>query len=392
MRTTNSSVRKTNIKLALLSFLLVTANLMACKSSLEEELAPVDESSSEVVSTKELGEVAEKGSYHLNDHTFRTVFDFPVGAAVVKELLDDPLYAKTLKRDFGRLSSESNFKWGALQPEEGKFTFEKADAIVKFAQQNNMKVHGHTLLWAHDGNEPKWVKSFQGDKEDWERMMKTHITTVLKHFKGKVQSWDVVNEGIKEGGKYANSIWYRKLGPDYILKAFKYAHEADPNVKLFMNDYGQEYGGKKVLKILSIVEEAKEQGIPIHGIGFQLHTVLRMEPWKINNNLKLFADKGLLIHISEFDVSVRYRMPRMFPLTDSLGRAQGDKIKQIVKGYMENVPKKQQWGITTWGVSDKTSYFNKGYVNSDHDYPLLFDKYYKAKWAYRGFIEAGLGR
>jgi len=169
---------------------------------MEEDLAPMEESSTELVSTKELGEVAERGSYHLKDHTLRTVFDFPVGAAVVKELLDDPLYAATLKRDFGRLSSEGNFKWGSLQPEEGKFTFEKADAIVKFAQENNMQVHGHTLLWAHDGNEPKWVKNFQGDKEDWERMMKTHITTVLKHFKGRVRSWDVVNEGIKQGGKY----------------------------------------------------------------------------------------------------------------------------------------------------------------------------------------------
>jgi len=144
--------------------------------------------------------------------------------------------------------------------------------------------------------------------------------------------------------------------------------------------------------ILDIVDQAREQGIPIHGIGFQLHTVLRMEPWKINDNLKIFADKGLLIHISEFDVSVRYQMPKIFPLSDALARAQGDKIKQIVRGYMENVPKKQQWGITTWGVSDKTSYFNKGYENADHDYPLLFDKNYKAKWAYRGFIEAGLGR
>src|SRR5690606_38830764 len=99
-------------------------------SSMEEDLAPMEESSTELVSTKELGEVAEKGSYHLKDHTLRTVFDFPVGAAVVKELLDDPVYAATLKRDFGRLSSEGNFKWGSLQPEEGKFTFEKADAIV----------------------------------------------------------------------------------------------------------------------------------------------------------------------------------------------------------------------------------------------------------------------
>ncbi len=391
MRSTNSKFTKSNIKLAALTFLLFTTNLLACKSSMEEELVPVDSSADEtVMSARDLGQVALAGSFHLKDHTFRTVFDFPVGAAVVKELLDIPIYAKTLKRDFGRLSSEGNFKWGSLQPQEGKFTFEKADAIVKFAQQNNMQVHGHTLLWAHDGNEPKWIREYKGDKAAWERLLKNHITTVLRHF--KVQSWDVVNEGIKAGGIYTNTIWYRKLGEDYILKAFKYAHEADPNVKLFLNDYGQEYGGKKMVVLMGIVDKARKQGIPIHGMGFQLHTVLRMEPWKINDNLKIAAAKGLLIHLSEFDVSVKYQMPKTFPLSDALAKAQGDKIKEIVKGYMTVVPKKQQFGITTWGVSDKTSYFNKGYPNSDHDYPLLFDKEYKAKRAYRGFIEAGLGR
>jgi len=85
-------------------------------------------------------------------------------------------------------------------------------------------------------------------------------------------------------------------------------------------------------------------------------------------------------------------MPKTFELPDALAKAQGKKFKEIVQGYLDVVPKKQQWGITTWGVSDKTSYFNKGYANADHDYPLLFGKDYKAKWAYRGFIEAGLGR
>jgi endo-1,4-beta-xylanase len=392
MKINRQNLNKLNFKFASLILLILVTNLLACKTSLEEEILSKESNDSTVISAQELESKSEKGSYHLKDHTFKDAFDFPIGAAVVKELLDDPLYAKTLKKDFTRLSSEGNFKWGSLQPEEGKFTFAKADAIVKFAQENNMQVHGHTLLWAHDGNEPAWIKNYQGDKADWERLLKNHITTVMRHFRGKVQSWDVTNESIKQGGIYANSIWYRKLGKDYILKAFKYAHEADPDAKLFMNDYGQEYGGNKMKVLMSIVDEARAQGIPIHGMGFQLHTVLRMEPYKINNNLKIAADKGLLIHISEFDVSVRYQMPTIFPLSDAMSRAQGAKIKEIVQGYLTVVPKKQQFGITTWGVSDKTSYFNKGYVNSDHDYPLLFDKYYKAKWAYRGFIEAGLGR
>ncbi len=393
MRSTSPiTPKKINIKLAAVALALIVSGFASCKSSMEEELTPVETPNETVVSAIDLDESAEKGSYHLKNHTLKGSFDFPIGAAVVKELLERPEYAKTLIKDFSRLSSESNFKWGSLQPKQGKFTFEKADAIVTFAQKHNMKVHGHTLLWAHDGNEPKWVKDFQGDTKAWEQLMKDHITTVMKHFKGKVQSWDVVNEPIKEGGIYTNSIWYRKLGKDYIIKAFKFAQEADPQAKLFLNEYGQEFGGKKMKVLLSIVDDAKKQGVNIHGMGFQLHTVLRIDTKLITDNLKLAADKGLLIHISELDISVKYGMPKTFELTDAMSRAQGAKFKEIVKGYMTTVPKKQQWGITTWGVSDKTSYFNKGYANADHDYPLLFGKDYKAKWAYRGFIEAGLGR
>jgi endo-1,4-beta-xylanase len=182
------------------------------------------------------------------------------------------------------------------------------------------------------------------------------------------------------------------MGRDYIYKAFQYAHEADPDAKLFMNEYGQEYGGSKMRVLMETVDEIRRRGLHIDGMGFQLHTVLRMEVPKITDNMKIAADKGLLIHVSEFDITVGYGMPTIFPLTDAIARLQGEKVKAIVKGYMTVVPKKQQWGITTWGVSDKTSYFNKGYPNADHEYPLLFDKNYKAKRAYRGFIEAGLGR
>ena len=391
MRSTNSKLKTSTIKLAALTFLLFTTNLMACKSSMEEDLAPTDENET-VMSASDLDETAERGNFILKDYTLKSVFDFPIGAAIVKERLEEPLYDQTLRRDFSRLSSESNFKFKSLHPEENKYTFEKGDAIVAYAQKNNMVVHGHTLIWSHDGTQPKWLLEYKGDKDDWDRLLKSHITTVLNHFRGKVQSWDVVNEAFADDGTLKNSIWYRKLGKDYILKAFKYAQEADPKVKLFYNDYGQEFGGKKMRAIMAMVDEAKQRGIRIDGMGFQLHTVLRITVSKIADNLALAASKGLLIHISEFDVSVRYQMPKLFVLSELVAIEQGIKVKAIVNAYLKSVPKKQQFGITTWGVSDYDSYFNKAYPNRDHDYPLLFDKNYKAKRAYRGFIEAGLGR
>lgn len=393
MRSTSPiTPNKFNIKLAAVALALVASTFASCKSSMEEELTPVETPNETVMSATDLDDSAEKGSYHLKGHTLKGSFNFPIGAAVVKELLDDPLYANTLKKDFSRLSSESNFKFAALQPQQNKYTYEKADAIVEFAQKNNMQVHGHTLVWARENSGPAWLKNYQGDAKAWDKLLKEHITNVMRHFKGKVTSWDVVNEPVKEGGKYTDCIWLQKLGPDYIIKAFKYAQEADPTAKLFLNDYGQEYGGKKLNLLLQIVADAKKQGVTIHGMGFQLHTLLSIETAKINKQLKRVSDAGLLVHISELDISVRSKMPKTFPLTDAMSRQQGAKYKEIVKGYMTNVAKNQQWGITTWGVSDKNSFFNDGYKNTDHDYPLLFDKNYKAKWAYRGFIEAGLGR
>jgi endo-1,4-beta-xylanase len=278
-------ITNNKIKAAVLALALFSTSFSACKKSADEDFTPQESATSTetVISANDLNETALKGSYHLKDYTLKGVFKFPIGAAVVKELLERPEYANTLIKDFSRLSSESDFKWGSVHPSKDKYTFAKADAIVAFAQKHKMKVHGHTLLWAHDGNEPKWVKEFQGDKAAWEKLMKDHIYTVMRHFKGQVQSWDVVNEAVKEGGVYTNSIWYRKLGKDYVIKAFKYAQEADPSAKLFLNDYGQEYGGKKMKELLSIVDEAKKQGVTIHGMGFQLHTVLRMEAKLIAN-------------------------------------------------------------------------------------------------------------
>lgn len=387
MRNTYPQIVKKNFKFFSLVFLLFTSNMMACKSSLEEDLKPEQigrVAEADIVSTTKLTGV------NIQNATLKGSFSFPIGAAVVKEFLDDPSYSQTLKRDFSRLSSESNFKFYALHPAIDRYTFAKADAIVSFAEQNNMKVHGHTLIWGKD--EPTWLKNFHGDKAAWENLLRDHITTVLTHFKGKVESWDVVNEAIADNGTFKDCIWYRKLGPDYVLKAFQYAHEADPSVKLFINDYGQEFGGKKMNTLLSLIDQARAKNITIDGMGFQLHTVLRIEVPKITNSFALAAKKGLLVHISEMDVSVRYQKPAMFDFTDELDQKQGEVIKGIVMGYLSVVPKNLQFGITTWGVSDKTSFFNKGYANSDHDYPLLFDKNYKPKQAYRGFLEAGLSQ
>jgi len=433
-----------SLRFAAVSIFLFSASLSSCSSSLEEDLVPVankDNSVGDVNNTpgQSAGDDSSAGEEGTGNDTgqgepdanggttpgsetpetpgapaqpatpqnpgitppqgetkpttvLKDAFDFPIGAAVVYERLKNEPYSSTLKREFSRLSSESNFKFHMLQPQEGKFDFAKADAIVAFAQQHNMKVHGHTLIWALDGITPRWVLEYKGGEKEFDALLKNHISTVLKHFKGKVSSWDVVNEALTPSGGYVDNIWLRKLGEGYLLKALKYAQEADPSVKLFLNDYSQEYGGKKLTKYLKIVDEARANGIKVDGLGFQMHTVLRVDAAIVKQSFAKAAAKNLLIHLSEFDVSLKYQKPATFELTDELSKAQGAKVKELVNAYLTEVPKHLQFGITTWGVSDKDSYFNRGYSNFDHDYPLLFDRNYNPKDAYYGFLNAGLGK
>ena len=183
MRST-SPITTNTFKAAALALALFATTFTACKKSADEDFAPQETTSSteSVVSANDLGETAEKGSYHLKGYTLKQVFDFPIGAAVVYERLKNEPYNSTLKREFSRVSSESNFKFHMLQPKENQFVFTKADEIVKFAQENKMQVHGHTLIWALDGVTPAWVLNHKGGAKEFDQLLKNHIYTVVKHF------------------------------------------------------------------------------------------------------------------------------------------------------------------------------------------------------------------
>jgi endo-1,4-beta-xylanase len=387
---TNFTFKKTKIKLLAAALVLLSTNMIACKSSVEQDLAPA--SAQQSPQGAQMTTYTSTVANYLNNATLKGSFSIPIGIAVVKELLQDPIYGSMVAKEFSSITSQSDMKFGSLHPALNTWNFTKADAVVAFAQKYNIRVHGHNLIWAKDSTEPLWIKSFQGDSAAWDNLLKTHIQTVLAHFKGKVASWDVINEPVASNGVLVDNIWLRKLGVDYIFKAFKYAHDADPNVKLFINDYGQEFGGKKMTVLLDLVTKAKAKGIKIDGFGFQAHTVARIDPKMFYNNFKRTADAGLLVHLSEIDISVRYQQADTFTLTDSIANQQGATWKGIVKAYLTAIPHSQQWGITTWGLGDKDSYFNKGYANIDHDYPMLFDRNYNPKPAYKGMVEAGLGK
>lgn len=383
---------QSSLKLFALALAVCSTQLLACKTSVEEDAVPANLSEEVVASNTEMANYASSTVNFVKNASLKGSFSIPIGVAVVKERLEDPIYANVVSKEFNSLTAEGSMQFGNIHPAENTWTFTKADAIVAFAQKYNMRVHGHSLIWGKDGVQPSWIKNFKGDKAAWDRLLKIHIQTTVKHFKGKVASWNVINEPVASNGTLVDNIWLRKLGTDYIFNAFKYAHEADPDAKLFMNDYGQEFGGKKMALLLDLVAQAKAKKITIDGFGFQAHTVLRIDPANFYANFKRAADAGLLIYVSELDISVRYQKPDLFTLTTDLASSQGSKWKDIIKAYLSAVPKNQQWGITVWGVSDRDSFFNKGILNFNHDYPLLFDSKYNPKPAYKGFVEAGLGK
>jgi endo-1,4-beta-xylanase len=356
---------------------------------MEEDLTPT-QSPEELSPDKTTLSAYVSGSVdYINNASLKGSFPFPIGTAVVKERLDEDVFPKVLTRDFNSITVESSLNFRSVHPEEDKWTFEKDDAIVDFALQHNMRVHGATLLYPADSMMPEWVKNFQGDKDAWKKMLQTHIQTVVKHYKGRIKAWDVCNEALQDNGELRNNIWLRNIGTEYIGLAFKYAHEADPDALLFYNDYGQEFGGKKMDKIMEWATQAKENGVHIDGLGFQMHTVLRITVDKIAKNLARAASTGLQVYISELSVSVRYQKPNLFDLDKDLAQQQGDKIKEIVQAYMTNVPRAQQYGITVWGIGDGDSFVNIKAKSDRYDYPLLFDSAYNPKPAYKGFLEAG---
>ena len=312
--------------------------------------------------------------------SLKKVLPFPIGAAVnVKYLKNNASYRNLLLQQFNCITTENEMKFKAIHPSEGVYRWDDADYLVNFAIKNKLRIHGHTLVW--HGSLPVWVHKFQGDSVKWERLIKNHIQTIVSRYKGRVKSWDVVNEAFDDNGTFKKTIWFKKLGANYIERAFIYAHEADPNALLFMNDNANEASPAKRNAILKLVNKLKAKGIPINGLGMQMHTRLAQPNSGIVTALKTAAATGLMVHLSELDIRIR---PYIY--SDSTIIMQALKYKFIVNQYNVLIPKSQQFGITTWNITDKDSWLNKS--ASKRDWPLLFDDNYKPKRAFKAIVES----
>jgi len=282
---------------------------------------------------------------------------------------DSSTFTNIGKSEFSIVTAENAMKWDATESSQNNFNFSDGDRLLSWAQSNGMKVHGHTLVW--HSQTPSWVQNLSASA--MESAMYSHIDKVMGHYKSKISVWDVVNEAFDENGSYRSSFWYNKMGKSFIEKAFTRARQADSSAKLIYNDYNLESTGSKSNGVYNMLKDFKSRGIPVDGIGFQMHLDIQygFNYDDFAKNMQRFADLGLEIYITEMDVRVSSN-----PSSSELQK-QADYYKGVVQKCMAQPAVKV---IQFWGFTDKYSWVPGTF--SGRGAALLFDSNYNPKSAY----------
>lgn len=302
-----------------------------------------------------------------------------IGAAANPALLREAPYAETLAREFDQLEPENAMKFGPIQPGAESYNFGPPDALVAFAQAHKMVVRGHTLAW-HNQN-PRWLTEGKFTPEQLSAILHDHIRNVVGHFAGHVYAWDVVNEAFKDDGTIRTTIWSDSpgiglVGTAYIEQAIRWAHEADPKALLFYNDYDAEGINRKSDAIFKMAADFKSRGVPLTGIGLQMHFTTNPPPLEsIESNMKRITDLGLQVQITELDVRLSLDHPQL----DKQAQIYHDITALCVKFPLCTA-------IQTWGFTDKYSWIPR--QNPGMGAALLFDADYQSKAAYQAIVSA----
>lgn len=307
---------------------------------------------------------------------------FSVGMAVRSNRLNGQ-HGAVLEREYNQLTSEYEMKMNIMYPSQDNYDFSQADQIVDYAQANGMDVHGHALIW-HSAT-PSWVENFGGTDEEFEIMIEDYIKTTVTRYIGKVRSWDVVNEAIADGtNDLRNTVFLRRMGPDYIAKCHRWAREADPDVLLFYNDYNMVSSPGKRAAALQMVDQLIADGVPVDGFGFQMH-ISYNGPSKsaIQSASQDVVNRNLLLHFSELDVRAN-PSGDLQTLTPDRAMAQQNKVEEVVEVY-NAIPQDNKFALTIWGLKDNESWLLDFW--GQIDWPLLYDNDFNIKKAHTGFLE-----
>lgn len=318
---------------------------------------------------------------HSDPNSLRNLVDklprkIQIGTAVsANPLFTVQRYQNIAMSQFNLITLESSLKAQFIHPAANKYGFTDADNIVAMAEANGQVIHGHTLVFAKSN--PSWITD--APAADLQKIMIEHITAVVGHFKGRIASWDVVNEPLSEKDEdYANGnlglrqdFWEKAMGETYIDQAFTAARAADPSAKLYLNDYGIEHAGQRWDALIALVQRLKNRGVPIDGVGFESHvyqTTDRIDPEILRSHIQEIATLGLSVRISEIDV------------TGTNPQFQSDQYSSVLSVC---ISEPNCTSYTTWGISDLY-----GSTTISDRYPLLlgtsllWDKDMKSKPAY----------
>jgi endo-1,4-beta-xylanase len=327
---------------------------------------------------------------------------FYVGAALNTFQIDenDSIMANLVAREFNSITAENEMKSIQIHPAKDSFNYEYADKFVALGEKHNMFIHGHTLVW-HSQLSP-WIQSIQ-DSTEMADALKGHINAVAGRYKGKIHSWDVVNEALNEDGTLRKSVFLEVMGEDYLPLAFKWTSEIDPDTELYYNDYNMANPEKRAGAI-RLVKSIMDKGIKVDGIGMQGHWHMNTPSLEeIEKSIVEYAALGVKVAITELDISVlpnpqdlvgaeisqnfensEVMNPYTRGLPDSMQVKLANRYKDIFKIFLKHKDKISR--VTFWGVDDGQSWLNGFPVNGRTNHPLLFDRKLKPKAAYDTII------
>ena len=310
-----------------------------------------------------------------------------IGAAVANPSV--PSAQEVLHREFNQIGAENAFKWRAIANKVGEYDFTAADAFVEYAQQHDMRLRGHTLIWGRAGrpdNLEETVRATSDPTATLRSLMREHIETMLNRYRGKVQAWDVVNEPMAYGGEGLDqNVFTDYLGEGYVAEAFQVARSVDADVELVLNEQisatqYDDVGGQQFYKF---AKQLIDEGVPIDGIGIQGHQLMAVAaPGEVRDYLRRIEDLGVFIEVTEMDMRIG-----LFAGTDDPLGGQAEAHNRFMEVLME-VPAVR--GVMFWGAADSDSWldhfppFDAGAPNQ----PLLFDHNLDPKPAYYGVLDA----
>ncbi|QUQ64633.1 endo-1,4-beta-xylanase [Kutzneria sp. CA-103260] len=319
------------------------------------------------------GVTSEAGAAGTGLKTLAEAKNIYFGTALTQSNLSNSTLTAVAGAQFDMVTPGNEMKWDTTEPSNGTYNFGPGDQIVSFAQSHSMRIRGHNLVW--HSQLPSWVSSLPSNQV--QAAMEAHITTEATHYKGKLYAWDVVNEPFDDSGNLRTDAFYNAMGSGYIADALRTAHAADPNAKLYLNDYNIEGQNAKSDAMYQLVSQLKAQGVPIDGIGLESHFIVGQVPSSMRANMQRFAALGLDVAITELD-------DRMQTPASNANLAQQATDYAAVVANCLAVPRCV--GVSQWGVGDADSWIPGAFPGQGA--ATMYDNNYQPKPAYNSTATA----